>query len=193
LAPANIDGQINLPFGAAAMATVLFFFKNPNRPSSDMTFRKKLDELDLIGALFLVPGVVCLLLALQWGGTMYPWKDSKVWGCFLGFGLIISIFIAIQIRKGERATIPPAMLKQRSILATALTLVFISMGMYTHIFYLPFYFQAVKGSSAEQSGVRVIPYLVSNAVLSLITGGLTTAFGYYTPFINFGTASTFYY
>jgi hypothetical protein len=191
LASANIQGQINLPFGGAAMATVLFFFKNPTRANSSMVVKKKLNELDFVGAFFLVPGVVCLLLALQWGGTTYPWKDSKVWGCFLGFGLLISIFIVIQIRKGERATIPPSILKQRSILATALTLLFISMGMYTHIFYLPFYFQAVKGSTAELSGIRVIPYLVSNAVLSIITGGLVTVIGYYTPFINFGTASMF--
>jgi hypothetical protein len=59
---------------------------------------------------------------------------------------------------------------------------------YSHIYYLPFYFQAVKGTSAEQSGIRCIPYLVSVTVASLLVGGLITGFGPYTPFTWIGSA-----
>lgn len=58
----------------------------------------------------------------------------------------------------------------------------------SHVFYLPFYFQAVKGTTAEQSGIRCIAYLISNTVGSLVSGGLVTVVGYYTPFIWFGSA-----
>jgi hypothetical protein len=61
-----------------------------------------------------------------------------------------------------------------------------------HIYYLPFYFQGVKGTTAEQSGIRTIPYLVSNTVFAIVTGGLVTVFGYYTPFIWMGTARTYH-
>ncbi|KAL9103276.1 MAG: hypothetical protein Q9187_009025 [Circinaria calcarea] len=62
------------------------------------------------------------------------------------------------------------------------------MGLYTHIFYLPFYFQAVKGTSAEGSGIRTIPYLVSITLASIAIGGSVTVFGWYTPFMWFGAA-----
>jgi Na+/melibiose symporter-like transporter len=62
------------------------------------------------------------------------------------------------------------------------------MGIYTHIFYLPIYFQAVKGTTAEGSGIRCIAYLVSNTIASIVVGGSITALGYYTPFTWFGTA-----
>ena len=62
------------------------------------------------------------------------------------------------------------------------------MGLYTHIFYLPFYFQAVKGVTAEQSGIRSIPYLISITVSSLIVGGAITKIGYYVPFLWIGAA-----
>ena len=56
------------------------------------------------------------------------------------------------------------------------------MGLYTHIFYLPFYFQAVKGTTAEGSGIRTIPYLVSITISSIVVGGSITALGPYVPF-----------
>ena len=93
---------INLPFGGVALLTVFFFFKNPERAHTGMTFKEKLRHIDLGGAFLLICGIVCLLLALQWGGTTYPWSNSKVWGCILGFGLIIAIFIGLQFKLGDR-------------------------------------------------------------------------------------------
>lgn len=93
---------INLPFGGVALLTVFFFFTNPERKHADMTFKQKLHHIDLGGAFLLICGVVCLLLALQWGGSTYPWHDSKVWGCILGFGLIIACFIGWQFKLGDR-------------------------------------------------------------------------------------------
>lgn len=97
-----------------------------------MTVKEKLKQIDLLGAFFLICAIVCMLLALQWGGTTYAWSDSKVWGCLLGFGLLIIIFIGIQIKLGERATLPPRILiKQRTVLASACFSTFLSMGLYT--------------------------------------------------------------
>jgi hypothetical protein len=59
------------------------------------------------------------------------------------------------------------------------------------VYYLPFYFQAIKGTTAEQSGIRCVAYLISNTVASLIFGGIVTFVGYYTPFIWFGAAGKF--
>ena len=186
---ANISTRINLPIGGCAIATVFFFFKNPKRKHSHLTRREKIAQIDLLGAFFLICAIVCLLLALQWGGTVYPWHDSKVWGCLLSFGLITIIFIALQFHRGDSATIPPRiLLKQRTAGACAIFSMFLAMGLYTHIFYLPFYFQAVKGTTAEGSGIRTIPYLVSITISSVIVGGSITALGWYTPFTWIGTA-----
>ncbi len=122
--------QINLPFGAVSIAAVYAFFKPPQRKSSGLTLKQKILEIDLLGALFLICAIVCLLLALQWGGTTYPWHNSKVWGCLLGFGLLIVLFIAQQFRRGDRATIPPRIFGQRTVLFASLYSCFLSMGLY---------------------------------------------------------------
>jgi MFS family permease len=60
---------INLPFGAISIAAVALFFTPPQRKNLNMTIKQKILEIDLLGALFLICAIVCLLLALQWGGT----------------------------------------------------------------------------------------------------------------------------
>lgn len=179
---------INLPVGGIAILTVLIFFKNPERKHSNLTLRQKIDEMDLMGAFLLICAIVSLLLALQWGGSTYAWSDSKVWGCILGFGLIIVLFIALQFKRGDRATIPPRIMTQRTVAAGTSFSAFLSMGLYTHIYFLPFYFQAVKGTTAEGSGIRTIPYLVSITIASIVIGGSITTLGWYTPFMWLGAA-----
>lgn len=63
---------INLPFGGAAMLIIFFFYKFPNQgPTAELSWSKKLSQLDAPGTALLVPAVVCILLALQWGGQTY--------------------------------------------------------------------------------------------------------------------------
>ncbi|KAF3933335.1 hypothetical protein ABW19_dt0202467 [Dactylella cylindrospora] len=175
---------INLPIGGVAFAVVLFFFNNPERKSSGLTTAEKIKKIDILGAFFLISAIVCLLLALQWGGFSLPWSNSKVWGCLLGFGLIIAIFIYIQFREQDLATIPPRIfLRNRTVLAACTFSCFLSMALYAHIYFLPFYFQAVRGTSAVDSGIRCIPYLISVTVASLIVGASITILGVYTPFM----------
>lgn len=123
--------KINLPFGAVALATVFFFFKTPERRLNNLTTKQKILNIDLLGAVFLICAIVCLLLALQWGGTTYSWSSSKVWGCLVGFGLLISVFTIQQFRRGDRATIPPRIFGQRTVLYSCLYSCFLSMGLYT--------------------------------------------------------------
>ena len=55
------------------------------------------------------------------------------------------------------------------------------MAIDTHIYYLPFYFQTVKGTTARGSGVRFIPYLVSMNIAALMSGILVTKTGIFVP------------
>lgn len=107
----------------------------------------------------------------------------------MGFGLLIITFTGIQLWKGDKATLPPrVLLRQRTVFVCAFFSAFLAMGLYTHIYFLPFYFQAVKGTTAEQSGIRTIPYLVSITISSIVVGGSVTALGPYVPFTWIGSA-----
>jgi MFS family permease len=61
---------INLPFGAVTIVAVHFFLRNPDRELTKLPLEEKLLQLDVLGTILLVPAVICLLLALQWGGQV---------------------------------------------------------------------------------------------------------------------------
>ena len=78
---------------------------------------------------------MCLLLALQWGGTIYAWNSSRIIGLFVGFGLMVIIFIVIQIKRGDKATLPLSVLKQRTIASAALFSFFMGASIFILIYY----------------------------------------------------------
>ena len=54
------------------------------------------------------------------------------------------------------------------------------------MYYLPFYFQSVVGTTARRSGLETLPYLMSLLFTPMISGSLITAVGYYVPFMLVG-------
>jgi hypothetical protein len=55
------------------------------------------------------------------------------------------------------------------------------------VYYLPIWFQSIKGVSAVESGIRLLPLMLS-MVLATVLGGLgTQKIGYYTPFAIAGS------
>jgi MFS family permease len=62
---------LNLPLGGVVLVVIFFLLDIPDRADTPKSFREKLRHLNVPGVLVLVPGVVCLCLALQWGGTKY--------------------------------------------------------------------------------------------------------------------------
>jgi hypothetical protein len=147
----------------------------------------RIRELDLIGAFIIIPAVVCLLLALHWGGSTYSWKNSRIIGLFIGYFCLTSVFIFTQIRLGDRATLPPSILSQRTVVASCVYSVLFGAAFFVLVYYLPVYFQSIKGASATRSGIDILPLLISIVLSSIACGGLITLFGYYTPFVIFGT------
>jgi hypothetical protein len=131
----NNSFYINLPIGAVTLATIGFLLPVPHQPLASLPLREKISEIDYPGAFFFIPAVVSLMLALQWGGTVYAWDSSRIIGLFVGFGLMIIIFIAIQIKRGDKATIPLSIFKQRTVAAATLFSFCQGAGLFVLIYY----------------------------------------------------------
>lgn len=169
---------INLPIGGLSAAIIFFFFTAPpaSKPVA-ASLKEKIWQMDLPGTFTIMAAVVCYLLALQWGGVTKSWRNSDVIGTLIGFGLLLILFVIIEWYMGERALIPGRILKDRNVLVSSLYVLVVVGPMFVLIYYLPIYFQSIKGVSAAESGVRNIPLILSVSFLTIISGGLITAFG----------------
>ncbi|KAF2749814.1 MFS general substrate transporter [Sporormia fimetaria CBS 119925] len=175
---------INLPFGAVTASFIVLFFKVPRRAAKEqMSKLEKLKKFDLEGTILFLPGVICLLLALQWGGSKYDWKSGRIIALFVLFGVLMAGFIAVQIWKKEEATVPPRVFMNRNVWGSALFISMLAGSFFVGAYFLPIWFQAIKGVSATKSGIMNLPTILGVVVLSIVAGGLITATGYYTPFM----------
>ncbi|KAK2791086.1 hypothetical protein FQN52_005040 [Onygenales sp. PD_12] len=178
---------INLPLGAITAICLLFFFPPGAPPQGGLPWNEQLKHFDLIGSFFLIPGVTCLLLALQWGGrqgiSKYPWSDARIIALLSLSGVLLVIFCAIQVWQKDKATVPSYLIRNRNMFGALLYIMGISGAMFICMYYLPWWFQAVKSVSATKSGIMSLPTMLGLVISSIICGFLVTALGYYTPFL----------
>ncbi|KAK6851912.1 hypothetical protein PG995_012037 [Apiospora arundinis] len=156
---------INLPIGGFVLIVVFLFLRIPeaNRPQAakKATFLQTLYQLDVIGAALLMPPIICLLLALQEGGKGHAWGKPSV------IGLLVT--------------------STRSVLAGFWYILCTSSALVIMTYFLPLWFQVVKGASAIQSGVGLLPMLLGVIFCVIISGFMVSWLGYYTPFMILGT------
>lgn len=172
----------SLPIGAVVLAVLVPMLHVRHEKDKDALSRQ-LIRLDPVGTLLFLPGVVCFLLALQWGGPVYPWDNGRIIALLVVAGVLVIAFSAVQLWRQEDATIPPRIMSQRSIAFGSLYAVFIGGGMISMLYSLPIWFQAVKGTSAVQSGIDTIPMVLSLVVGAMISGATITRTGYYVPWM----------
>lgn len=175
----------SLPIGGVSIGIIALILRLPPQQddNSGKTQLQKVLDLDLVGFGLLLSAVVCLLLALQWGGNTYAWNSSHIIGLIVGAVLIAICFAISQWRLGDGATLPPRILKIRTIWACCLFIVTFNGAFLLLMYYLPIYFQSVKNDSATKSGIDLLPILLGVVVFSITSGGLITTLGFYGPFL----------
>lgn len=172
---------INVPLGLAAAAIIAYGVKDPN-PSEDLALpsREKLKRIDPIGTLLVVPSVVCLMLALQWGGTKFGWGDWRIIMLLVLFAALAIAFGYVQFRQQDKAILPPQILKNRSVLAGTLFACCCNGILAVTEYYISIYFQGVRGYTATRSGVLGLPMIAGISVGAIAGAFGTTFIGYYT-------------
>lgn len=116
---------------------MLFFWNPPTRKTVPAPLWTHIKRLDPLGTIFFIPCVVCLLLALQWGGTTYAWNSWRIIVLFSVSGVLLIAFAVVQIMTPETASIPVRLITQRSVFFATCFTFFIAGSMLMLVYYLP--------------------------------------------------------
>ncbi len=179
---------VNLPVGGATVvAMVLFFHPTPNT-NARRGLMERIMDLDIFGNGLLLVASITSFLALEYTTQGVGWSDLRVVGLLSGSGAVTVLFIVWQHMKGDAALMPPRIVTQRTVAASCGMSFMVYAALINLTYFLPVWFQAIRGVSALRSGINMIPYFVVNAVFSLAAGYFVSKTGYATPPAVIGSA-----
>ena len=171
---------INLPICGTTFVLLLLFLDVHNP-------RTKLGEgikaVDWLGTFSILAVTLLLLLGLDFGGAVFPWSSPKVI-CLVVFGtLMIGFFLFSQQRLAKYPLMPLGVFKSWS--NNAIFLIVFSHGMVLLgiEYYMPLYFQSVRQASPLHSGVLLLPLIVTQAVVEILSGTVINRTGRYREII----------
>ena len=200
---------INLPCCFAAFV-VLYMFLNTTHAQA-VTIRQG-RKMDWVGTATIVSMTVLTLLSLDFGGVVLPWDSPKLLSILVSGLVLFAAFVLWEAKGAADPLIPARILnsvskaspllvcfthgivcrrlssqKQTTDPTTDTTQVNVSSW-----YYLPLYFQAVRGASPVRSGVLLMPMVVVQALVGVGVGGIIFRYGWIRPIIWTGMAlSTF--
>lgn len=138
----------------------------------------------------MVESLLCLLIALQRGGSAYPRNDSRFIALFVYFGVLAIACIITQtiFVPGKERLIPPTFAKNSDMWHAVGYAMCMTGGVDVVVLYLPVWSRAVLHYSALSSGTMLTLLIAGYVVCSVVAGIFTSVIGYYNPGMIIGTA-----
>jgi MFS family permease len=171
---------LNVPVGGVALV-LLFFFLKVNYDKETNLIRR-LERIDWIGNLLFIASMVSILIALSWAGTKYPWSSSHILVPLILGILGLALFL---VYEGSPFCIEPTMplylFSNRTSLATFILTFLHTIAFIGAIYFLPVYFQGVRGVTPARSGIDLLPTILIMIPAAIVAGAALSTFGRYKP------------
>ena len=170
---------INVPFALASLVVTSIVLHIPKI--------KREHSIDYLGALLLVGSVVPILLTLSVYGPENGWADARTI-IFLIIGLIVAVLFILQEKRAKEPILPLHLFNNHTFNVTSILGAVIGAGMFGAIVMIPLYLQVVKGYSASDAGIKLIPLMLGILTMSIYSGKSISKHGHYKRFPVAGTS-----
>ena len=162
---------INVPLGVAA-------FLMTNAPLRRLPRHERPHKLDVAGAVLLVASISTLLLALSLGGDRSGWLSPRVAG-LVALSAVLSAAFFTRLRHTAEPLIPLEVLSSK-VVRTATAAATLAVGLFLGLaIYMPILFEGLRGLSASQSGIALLPLMVGTVGGTLIAGQAMARLAHY--------------
>jgi DHA2 family multidrug resistance protein len=162
---------INLPIGIIGGILGVLFLRE-SRVEQRMPF-------DLPGFFLSALGLASLLYGISDANTD-GWGSAKVLG-FLAFGTLFLIsFVVIELQTaaaGRQPLLDIRVFANASFTTSTIASMFVIFALYGGLFILPIYLQDLRGLSAYQAGLLLLPQAFASMVASIVAGRLVDKVG----------------
>lgn len=160
---------INIPIGLLALGLIAVFYNESKTHARQI--------IDWAGAIFLVSFSVSLMFALELGGDTYSWNSWQIISLFILSVVFFVIFMFIE-KNAKDPLLPFSLFKERLYTNSVLTGMFYGGVFMVSIIYIPLYIQGVTGGTATNSGLLLLPMMVTSSIAAAMGGALANKFSY---------------
>ena len=167
---------INVPLTALSMGVIIFLLPLKRVKGGIMG---KIRRIDWYGSILTLAWVILFLLGLSWAGNQYPWISAAVLAPFFIGLALLAVFIVVEWKLVALPLIPLRIFRSGHVAAGMLITFLSGMMSFATLYYLPTYFQVVRGDSPLHSGLLLLPLVVIQVVSSFTSGLLVSRFGDY--------------
>lgn len=161
---------VNLPVGAVALAII--------GTGVRVRTERIRARVDIAGAALLTAAILALTLLASWAGTTYAWTSPQVIGCALVSAAAFAAFVRAE-RRADEPVIPPRLFRDRDFTLAQILSFTSGAAMLAAASFLPQYTQLVRGRSATQSGLLLLPLMLGMMAAQLHIGRRAGAGGRY--------------
>ncbi|EIW81718.1 MFS general substrate transporter [Coniophora puteana RWD-64-598 SS2] len=172
---------INLPIGGVSLLISWFMpygkTLTKSKPSDTKSVLRRIAEVDWVGVLISVCTVVAFLFPLQLGGNTDPWGSAQVIVPLVLSAVGLALFIWWQRYVGDHALLPWKVMRQ-PVVASCFIAFCNFYGIMVGIYYIPLWYQS-QGRTAIQSGIDLLPFILSSVLSSMVAGFLANGTGKY--------------
>lgn len=155
---------INVPIGIVAVILVALFVRE-SRIETGRTF-------DFLGFILVAAGLAMLLYGLSDASTD-GWGSAKVQGFLIGGAIVLALFVATELiiaRRNGQPLLDLRLFTNLPFTSSIIASLFVIFSLFGGVFLFPIYFQSLRGQSAFQAGVLLLPQAIA-AMVSVVAGG----------------------
>ncbi|KKK22382.1 hypothetical protein P175DRAFT_0500902 [Aspergillus ochraceoroseus IBT 24754] len=167
---------INYPFIGVGAVCILLFLKLNILPTS---LAEKLRQIDYVGTIIFVGSLSSFLIPLTWGGILYSWDSWRTLVPLIVGVCGLVVFAYYEYRFAKDPIMPPVIFQNRSATVSFIGSIFQGLVLWCVLYYLPLYYEAVKGYTPIVAGVALFPDTFTVAPSAMMVGILVTKYGHY--------------
>ncbi|TVY46196.1 Efflux pump [Lachnellula occidentalis] len=165
---------INLPICGIGFLAVMAFLKLNKVPGS---FIPKVIKFDWVGVCLLTASATSFVMAVSWGNVMFPWSSWRTLVPVILGVIGLAGFVLYEAKVPVDPIIRVAIFRRRTALISYLGTFLHGVILWCLLYYLPLYYECVKGYSPTISGVAAFPETFTVAPASIVVGVLASMWG----------------
>ncbi|ODV68957.1 MFS general substrate transporter [Hyphopichia burtonii NRRL Y-1933] len=168
------------PFGCLVGFIMYMLIEDRQKELRSILSRKeKFKKIDYFGTLLSTSSITLLMVAVSGGGSSYPWGSALIITLFVVGGFLFICFLLCEWKIPQLPMVPLRLFKSPSLCCLLFSNFFFGMSYFSFMYYLPYYFQIIKLKDELHTAIFVIPLVMAQAVMSIVSGQIITRTGHY--------------